>query len=169
MGQDPRDGQAKTAMTPDEIRAARIEAVTDPKLRKELDELVKARDAEVAKVIERQKETFDKRVQDLAARKIRNINGPHLTPPGMQPLPYLGASGQARAVREATAQIQTQDWKYAKEVAPRERNDQIDQKLKAYDKAREQGEPERGEKPRRLVKFEDRFPEEVKKEITRSR
>ena len=170
MGETPKDGQAKTRKPPEQIRAERIEAVKDPRVRQELDELVKARDAKLAEIIERQKETYAERVQTLRNKKIRNLNGPHLTPPGLQPRPYLGTGGHARAETDAKAQIQTQDHKYRERVA-RPYNEQIDRKLDAYERARadsSRGNPPSVEiTPRRLVKFEDRFPEAVKREITR--
>ncbi len=169
MGDVTKDGQAKNRKTPEEIRADRIAAVTDPKTRQEIDEIVKARDAKLIETIDRQKETLEKRVAVLAEKKMRNADGPHLTPPGMQLQPYIGKSGLARAESDARAQIQTSDHKYRQVIATPYNRD-IDHRLDAHERdhaetRRESPSPE--QTPRRLVKFEDRFPDAAKREITR--
>jgi hypothetical protein len=123
-------GQSRAQKTPEEIRAERIAAVGDPKLRQELDRLVKARDLELVRVQERQKEVFDTRVAELRDQKINSANAPQLTPPGMRPPPYLGDDGHLRAENEAKAKIQTLNNDYLKQVA-KGHNDQIDKRLDA--------------------------------------
>lgn len=115
--------------SPDQIRPERIAAVDDPKLRQELDGITKTRDAELARVRERQDQTYDKRVAELRDQKIRSKNAPQLTPPGMR-TPYLGEIGHARAEKEATAQIRTHDHEYLKRIA-KDHNDLIDTRLDA--------------------------------------
>jgi hypothetical protein len=145
------DGQSRSQKTPEEIRAERIAAIGDPKIRQELVGVANARDAKLAQEIEKQQQTFDKRVVDLREIKIRSANAPQLTPSGMQRAPYLGDTGQARAHSEAKAQIQTHDREYLKNVA-KEYNVQIDNRLDAHHEnqagraplALKPAEPERG-------------------------
>ena len=125
-----KDGQSRAQKTPEETRAERIAAVSDPKLRQELDGLVKARDLELARVREQQKEVFDKRVADLRDSKINSANAPQLTPSGMRPPPYLGDAGYLRAESEAKAKIQTLNNEYVNQVA-KGLNDHIDKRLDA--------------------------------------
>jgi hypothetical protein len=120
----------RSAIHTEEIRAERIAAVGNPKLRQELEGIAKARDTELARVHERQKETFDGRVAELRDQKIRSANAPQLTPTGMRPPPYLGDIGHARAEKEAKAKIETNDIDYRKQVA-KSHNDQIDKRLDA--------------------------------------
>src|ERR1700677_2637468 len=101
MDEASKDVRSSFQKTPEQIRDERIGAVTDPKGRQELDGIVKARDAELARVRERQDQTYDKRVAELRDQKIRSKNAPQLTPPGMR-TPYLGEIGHARAEKEAT-------------------------------------------------------------------
>ena len=131
MTETSKDGQSRPPKTPDEIRAERIAAIGDPKMRQELDGIANARDAKLAQEIEKQQQNFDKRVVDLREMKIRSANAPQLTPSGMQRAPYLGDTGQARAHSEAKAQIQTHDREYLKNVA-KEYNVQIDNRLDAH-------------------------------------
>jgi len=123
------DGRSTPQRTPEEIRAERIAAVSDPKLREGLDGLVKARDLELVRVREQQKEVFDKRVADLRDSKIKSANAPQLTPSGMRQ-PYLGDSGHLKAENEAKEKIQTLNNDYLKQVA-KSHNDQIDKQLDA--------------------------------------
>jgi hypothetical protein len=129
---DEASKDRRSTKSPDEIRAERIAAVNDPKLRQELDRITKTRDTELARVRERQDETYEKRVAELRDQKIRSKNAPQLTPPGMR-TPYLGDIGHARAQKEATAQIRTHDHEYLKRIA-KDHNDLIDTRL---DKQRE--------------------------------
>jgi len=111
------DGRSNSQKTPEEIRAERIAAVSDPKLRQELDVIAKARDAKLVQERERQEQTFDKRAAELRDQKIRSANAPQLTPRGMRS-PYLGERGHARATIDAKAQIQTLDHSHL-EISPR--------------------------------------------------
>ena len=135
-------GQSRAQKTPEEIRAERIAAVGDPKLRQELQGIAKARDTELARVHERQKETFDGRVAKLRDQKIQSANAPQLTPPGYRS-PYLGDDGHAKAESEAKTQIQKQNIDYLKQVA-KDHNDQIDKRLDAQRENQAGAEPERG-------------------------
>ena len=126
---DEASKDRRSHKTPDEIRAERIAAVDDPKLRQELEGITKTRDAELASVRERQDQTYEKRVAELRDQKIRSKNAPQLTPPGMR-TPYLGEIGHARAEKEATAQIRTHDHEYLKRIA-KDHNDLIDTRLDA--------------------------------------
>jgi hypothetical protein len=126
MATTSNGGQSRT---PEQIRAERIAAVEDQKLRPRLEEIAKARDAELAGERERQKETHDKRVADLREQKIRNANSPQLRPPGMRS-PYQGDGGYERAESDAKAKIQSNDRQYLINRA-KEYNDQIDQRLDA--------------------------------------
>lgn len=131
MTETSKDGQSRPPKSPDEIRAERIAAIADPKMRHELDAIANSRDAKLAQELEKQQQNFDKRVVELREMKIRSANAPQLTPSGMQRAPYLGDAGQARAHSEAKAQIQTHDREYLKNVA-KEYNDQIDNRLDAH-------------------------------------
>ena len=130
MGDAFQAGQSGSQKTPEEIRAERIAAINDPKLRQELDAIVKARDAKLAEEREKQRQTYDGRVADLREQKINSANAPQLTPQGMRTPPYLGDIGHARAEKEAKAQIQAHDINYLKQVA-KEHNDRIDKRLDA--------------------------------------
>jgi hypothetical protein len=121
------DGQSISRKTPEEIRAERIAAIADPKLRQDLDALVKARDAKLVQDREKQEQNFDKRVGELRDQKIHSANAPQLTPPGMRQ-PYLGKDGHERATFDAKAQIQTLDHSHLKNVA-KQYDDQIDKRL----------------------------------------
>ena len=121
------DGQSIPRKTPEEIRAERIAAIDDPKLRRELDEMVKARDAQFAQEREKQQQNYDKRVEELRDQKIKAANAPQLTPRGYRS-PYLGRDGHARAESDAKAQIQTLNRDYLRNLT-REHNDQIDKRL----------------------------------------
>jgi len=123
------DGRSNSQKTPEEIRAERIAAVSDPKLRQELDVIAKARDAKLVQERERQEQTFDKRAAELRDQKIRSANAPQLTPRGMRS-PYLGERGHARATIDAKAQIQTLDHSHLRNIAMFY-NDQIDKRLDA--------------------------------------
>jgi hypothetical protein len=123
-------GQSGAQKTPEEIRAERIAAVDDPKLRQELEGLAKARNAELALAREQQKEVFDERVAKLRDQMIRSANAPQLTPPGLRPPPYLGGDGHLRAENEAKAKIQTLNNDHLTQVA-RSHNDHIDKRLDA--------------------------------------
>jgi len=129
MDEASKDHRPSSQKTPDEIRAERIAAIDDPKLRQELDGITKTRDAELARVRERQGQTHDKRVAELRDQKIRSKNAPQLTPPGMR-TPYLGELGHARAEREAKVQIRTHDHEYLKRIA-KDHNNLIDTRLDA--------------------------------------
>jgi hypothetical protein len=124
------DGQSGPQKTPEQIRAERIAAITDPKMRQDLGGIANARDAKLAQERDKQQQNFDKRVVELRDQKIKSTNAPQLTPAGMQRQPYLGETGHARAANEATAQIKTQDQQYLKNVA-KEYNVQIDNRLDA--------------------------------------
>ena len=121
------DGQSIPRKTPEQIRAERIAAIDDPKLRQQLDEMAKARDAKLAEVQDRQKQMFDKRVEELRDQKIKAANAPQLTPSGYRS-PYLGRDGHALAESQAKAQIVKHNSEYLKGVA-KEHNDQIDKRL----------------------------------------
>jgi len=123
------DDQSIPRKTPEQIRAERIAAIDDPKLRQQLDEMVKARDTQLAQVQDRQKETFDKRVEELRDQKIKAANAPQLTPSGYRS-PYLGRDGHALAEGQAKAQVVKHNSEYLKGVA-KEHNDQIDKRLDA--------------------------------------
>jgi hypothetical protein len=125
------DGQSGPQKTPEQIRAERIAAITDPKMRQDLGGIANARDAKLAQERDKQQQNFDKRVVELRDQKIKSTNAPQLTPAGMQRQPYLGETGHARAANEATAQIKTQDQQYLKNVA-KEYNVQIDNRLDAH-------------------------------------
>lgn len=142
MDDASKSGQSRAQKTPEEIRAERIAAVGDPKLRQELEGISKARDTELERVHERQKEKFDTRVAELRDQKIQSANAPQLTPSGMR-TPYLGDIGHLRAENEAKAQIQTHDINYLKQVA-KDHNDQIDKRLDAQRENQAVAEPERG-------------------------
>ena len=131
MGSPTPPDQARTGKTPEEIRAERIAAIGDPKVRQELDSIANSRDAKLAQELEKQKQNFDSRVADLRDQKIRSANAPQLVPSGMQRAPYLGETGHARAANEATAQIKTLDQQHLKDVA-KEYNVQIDNRLDAH-------------------------------------
>jgi len=130
MDETSRAGQSRSQKAPEEIRAERIAAVADPNVRQELDKLAKARDAELALAREKQRDTYDKRVQELRDQKMKSANAPILTPRGMR-APYLGETGYARATSDAKAEIQTQNHEYLKKLA-REYNGQIDKRLDAH-------------------------------------
>lgn len=143
MDETSKDGQSRSQKTPEQIRAERIAAVSDPKLRQELDAMVKARDAQLARDEARQKETFNSRVAELRNQKIRSANAPQLTPANMRPSPYLGDTGHARAQNEAKLQVQAQNIEYLKQVA-KEHNDRIDNRLDTQRELQQGAEPERG-------------------------
>jgi len=123
------DGQSRSQKTPEEIRAERIAATVDPRVRQDLDAIAKERDAKLALEREKQRQTYDNRVEELRALKMKSANAPQLAPRGMRS-PYLGKDGHERATIDAKAQIQTQDYNYLKNVA-KEYNDQIDKRLDA--------------------------------------
>jgi hypothetical protein len=129
MDEAAKDGRSNSQKTPEEIRAERIAAVVDPRVRQELDGIANTRDTEIARVRERQQETFNSRVAELRDQKIRSANAPQLTPAGMR-TPYLGDIGHARAENEAKAQVKTQNLDYLNKVA-KDHNDQIDKRLDA--------------------------------------
>jgi hypothetical protein len=131
MDETEKDGRSSSQKTPEQIRAERIAAVPDPKLRRELEGFVKTREAHLEQVRDRQKETFDSRDAELRQQKINSANAPQLTPSQMRPTPYLGAEGQARAQREAELQVKSLDLDYLKKIA-REHNDHIDKRLDAH-------------------------------------
>jgi hypothetical protein len=143
--------------SPEQIRAERIAAIDDPKLRQELEAITKTRDAELARVRERQDQTYDKRVAELRDQKIRSKNAPQLTPPGMRP-PYLGDIGHARAEKEATAQIRTHDHEYLKRIA-KDHNDLIDTRLDAQ-REKQTGRAPSGQaaEPQRTPRTKSRQP-----------
>lgn len=58
MDETSRDGQSRSQKTPEQMRAERIAAVRDPKMRQELDAMVKARNAQLVQDKARQDETF---------------------------------------------------------------------------------------------------------------
>jgi hypothetical protein len=143
--------------TPDEIRAERIAAVDNPKLRQDLEGITKTRDAELARVRERQDQTYDKRVAELRDQKIRSKNAPQLTPPGMR-TPYLGEIGHARAEKEATAQIRTHDHEYLKRIA-KDHNDSIDTHLdEQREKQTGRTSPSQAAEPQRTPRTKSRQP-----------
>lgn len=169
MSSSTPTNQEKTRKTPEEIRADRIAAVTDTKLRQDLNELVRAREAALAETRETQKQNYDKHVAEIREQKMNSANGPQLTPPGMQTRSYFGVGGYERATMDAKAEVLRQYQNGLKNVAL-PYNQQIDHHLDAHerDHAETRHETPTPEKaPRRLVKFEDRFPDEIKREITR--
>lgn len=125
------DGQSGPPKTPEQIRAERIAAIGDPKMRQELATIANSRDAKLAQERDKQEQKFDTRVAELRDQKIRSANAPQLTPPGMRRAPYLGDTGQARAHSQATDEIKTLDQQYLKNVA-KEYNVQIDNRLDAH-------------------------------------
>lgn len=129
MDETSKDGRSTSQKPPEQVRAERIAAVPDPKLRQELDAMVQARDAQLLRDKARQEETFDKRVADLRTQKTNAANAPQLMPSGMQSQ-YRGTDGHVRAERDADTQIQTHDREYLKNVA-KEHNLQIDKRLDA--------------------------------------
>lgn len=135
------DGQSIPARTLEEMRAERIAAIADPKLRQDCDAIVKARDEKLALERDRQQQTYDKRVDELRALMIKSANAPQLTPPGMRS-PYLGKDGHERATTDAKAQILTLDHSYLKNVA-KEYNDKIDKRLDAPHENQAAREPAR--------------------------
>jgi hypothetical protein len=170
MPEIPAHNQVKSRKTPEEIRAERVLAVTDPKVKEELAELAKTRDAKLAEAREIQKQRYDKDVVAVRDQKIRTANGPQLTPPGMQPRPYLGVSGHERATMDAKAEVLSRYNTWLRHDA-RPFNDAIDKKLDAYERTRAEGRSDvtgaAEQAPRKLVKFEDRFPEDAKSDIKR--
>ena len=135
-------GQSIPRKTPEEIRAERIAAIADPKLRQDLDEIAKVRDTKLALERERQQQTYEKRVVELRQQKMNSANAPQLVPRGMRS-PYLGENGHARATSDAKAQIQTLDHNHLKNVA-KEYNDQIDKRLDAPRENQAARDPARG-------------------------
>jgi len=129
MDDTSKYGQSISRKTPEDIRAERIAAISDPKLRQQLDGMVKARDAKLDQVRDKQRETYTDRVEELRDLKIKTANAPQFTPPGYRS-PYLGNDGHALAESHAKAQIQRNDIQYLKNVA-REHNEQIDKRLDA--------------------------------------
>lgn len=160
MDDTSRDGQSRSQKTPEQMRTERISAVADPNVRQELDKLAKARDAQLAQEREKQRQTYDKRVQELRDQKVRSANAPRLTPRGMRS-PYLGETGHARAESDAKAQIQTQDHEYLKKLA-REYNGQIDKQLDAHRENQAGREPGRlqapAAEPQRAATVKSRAP-----------
>ena len=130
MDESSKVGRPTSQKTPEQVRAERIAAVPDPKMRQELDAMVKARDAQLVRDEARQKETFNSRVAELRNQKIRSANAPQLTPSEMRPSPYLGDAGHARAEIQAKAEVRTQNAAYLNKVA-KDHNDQIDKRLDA--------------------------------------
>ena len=129
MDEPAKAGQFTPQKTPEQIRAERIAAVADPKLRQELDAMVKARDAQLVRDEARQTETFDKRVADLRTQKTNSANAPQFMPSGMLSQ-YRGKDGYERAHSHAETQIRTHDREYLKNVT-KEHNLQIDKRLDA--------------------------------------
>jgi len=121
------DGQSIPLKTPEQIRAERIAAIDDPKLRQQLEEMVKARDAKLAQVKDQQDKNFDKQVQQLRTQKINSAHGPQLLPPG-ELSRYRGPDGFRRAHAEADLQVRTQNPEYLNALA-KQHNDQIDKHL----------------------------------------
>ena len=130
MDETPKDGRSAPQKTPEQIRAERIAAVADPKLRQELEALAKTRDAALDRIRDRQKETLNGRVAELTEKKVRSANAPQLTPRDMRPEPRLGTDGREMARREAELQIKSQDLDYLKKIA-KDHNDHIDKRLDA--------------------------------------
>jgi hypothetical protein len=131
MDETSKDGRSTSQKQPEQVRAERIAAVPDSKLRHELDAMVQARDAQLLRDRARQEETFDKRVADLRTQKTNAANAPQLMPSGMQSQ-YRGKDGYARAERDADIQIRTHDREYLKNVA-KEHNIEIDKRLDAHE------------------------------------
>jgi len=129
MDDASKPGQSRAQKTPEEIRAERIASVGDPKLRQELDAIVKTRDAQLAQIQARQNETFDKRVGELRDKMTNSANGPQLMPSGMQSQ-YRGKDGRELAERHAETQIRKHDREYQNNIA-KEHNVQIDKQLDA--------------------------------------
>jgi hypothetical protein len=142
MDETPQDDRSSTPKTPEQIRAERIAAVADPKLRLELEGLVKTRDSQLAELRDKQKENFDSRVTELRQQKINSANAPQLAPAGMRPAPYLGTEGQARAQREAELDVKKLDLAHLKQIA-KEHNDHIDKRLDAQHENQITREPPR--------------------------
>jgi len=158
MDETSKDGRSTSQKTPEQIRSERIAAVSDPKMRHELDAIVKTRDAQLDLVRERQKEVFDSRVAELRDQKVRSANAPQLTPSGMQS-PYLGRDGHARAEDQAKLQIKTHNNDYLKKVA-KDHNDQIDNRLDAQHENQAGREPSRAQasEPERGPTIRSRAP-----------
>jgi hypothetical protein len=120
-------GQSIPPKTPEQIRAERIAAIDDPKLRQQLEEMVKARDAKLAEVKDQQDKNFDRQVQQLRTQKINSAHGPQLLPPG-ELSRYRGPDGFRRAHADADLQVRTQNPQFQNAVA-KEHNNQIDKHL----------------------------------------
>ena len=121
------DGPSIPPKTPEQIRAERIAAIDDPKLRQQLEEMVKARDAKLAEVKDQQDKNFDKQVQQLRTQKINSAHGPQLLPPG-EVSRYRGPDGFRRAHADADLQVRTHNPQHLTAVA-KAHNDQIDKHL----------------------------------------
>jgi hypothetical protein len=121
------NAQSIPPKTPEQIRAERIAAIDDPKLRQQLEEMAKARDAKLAEVNDQQNKIFDERVQRLRTQMTNSANGPQFMPLGEQSR-YRGKEGYERADADARLQIQTHHRDYLIAVA-KQHNDQIDKHL----------------------------------------
>lgn len=130
MGSAPQPDQAETRKTLEEKRAERIAAVADPGLRRDLDALVKARDAKLSVMREVQAQRYEKDVADIRKQKMKSVNGPQLTPPGMKPRPYIGPDGYVRATMDAKVEVARQ-YQNALKSEAKPYNDQIDKRLDA--------------------------------------
>jgi len=153
MDETAKAGQFSPQKTSEQLRVERIAAVADPKMRQELDAMVKARDAQLVRDEARQKENFNSRVAELRDQKIRSANAPQLTPSHMRPSPYLGETGHARAQNEATLQVKAQNAEYLKNVA-KDHNDKIDKRLDAHREIQaERGSAVRSRAPNRYAEL----------------
>ena len=146
MDETPQDGWPSTPKTPEQIRAERIAAIAEPKLRQELEGLAKARDARLVEVRDEQKENFNSRVSELRQKMINSANAPQLAPAGMRPMPYLGTEGQERAHEQAELKVKSLDLAHLKKIA-KEHNDHIDKRLDAIRENQIVREPPRVQEP----------------------
>lgn len=157
MEQPPAGDEIKVRKTPEIVRAERIAAIEDSAVRQKLGDVAKERDTKVAELRQTQRQNYERHVGEVLDQKLRSASGPQLTPPGMETGPYFGPSGQERAVMDARAEVLRQ-YQGAEKGLAHTYNKQIDQRLDEHEKARAVGEHDRPPEPRRLVKFEDRYP-----------
>ena len=127
--------------TPEEIRAERIDRVSDPALKKDLEALVQERQAERGKLIEIQKQRYDRDVEDIRQQRLQSTNAPQPAPPGMKPKPYLDKVDDERLLSDAKAEVLTQ-YKGQLRGLEYRYNSQIDRKLDAYEKVHEHNQPD---------------------------
>jgi hypothetical protein len=125
------DGQSGPPKTPEQIRAERIAAIADPKMRQELDAIANSRDAKLVELREIHTQRYEKDVADIRRQKMNSANAPQFTPPGMQQRPYLGVDGYQRATLDAKAEVARRSQNALNSEA-KPYNVQIDNRLDAH-------------------------------------